>query len=166
MAALQAFAVHSSQPTQECRGAGADITDHTLRIAVYTVNIGGYGAIRTSNISWVPHNIDAFYFLDESGIKQHAAELETWKQRGWKVMSYPLVPGTEGLDSARLESGYGWLFFHDSIRYIDLRYLTSFLVERQSHAFVFLNGCNLFAPYCGHDGWFCMSEQLSQYKGA
>ena len=93
------------------------------------------------------------------------------------MINYPLVPGTEGLDSARLtgkgievcpskvaRSGYDWLVFHDSNRYVDVRYLTSFLVERQSHALVFLNGCNLFAPCCEHDGWFCMSEQLSHYK--
>ena len=179
MAALQTFALHSSQPNQECRGAGADITDHTLRIAVYTVNIGGYDPIRTSNISCVPHNIDAFYFLDESGIKQHAAELETWKQRGWKVISYPLVPGTEGVDSARLtgkelkfappkwlESGYDWLVFHDGIRYMDLRYLTSFLVERQSHALVLWDWCHNHPKCCGHDGWYCMNLQLKGFRNA
>ena len=179
MAALQAFAVRSSQPDRECRGAGAGITDHTLRIAVYTVNTGGYDPIRTRNISCVPHNIDAFYFLDESGIKQHAAELETWKQRGWKVISYPLVPGTEGVDSARLtgkelkfappkwlESGYDWLVFHDSNRYMDLRYLTSFLIERQSHALVLLSWCHNHPKCCGHDGWYCMNLQLKGFRKA
>ncbi|CAK9074533.1 SEC14 cytosolic factor, partial [Durusdinium trenchii] len=59
-------------------------------------------SVRATNISCVPHNIDAFYFLDESGIQQNAAALKIWEKRGWKVMSYDMIPGTEGVDSARL----------------------------------------------------------------
>ena len=158
-----------------CRGQ--DIQAHSLRVAVYTANIGGYDPVRTTDISCVPHNIDAFYFLDESGIQRNAAALKIWEKRGWKVMSYDMIPGTEGVDSARLTgkelkfappkwlaSGYDWLVFHDSIRYIDLSNLTSFLVERQSHALVLLDYCRVLSKCCGRDGWFCMNLQVSHYS--
>ncbi|CAK9005550.1 SEC14 cytosolic factor, partial [Durusdinium trenchii] len=148
-----------------------------LNVLIPCYWFAGLSKLRTTDISCVPHNIDAFYFLDESGIQRNAAALKIWEKRGWKVMSYDMIPGTEGVDSARLTgkelkfappkwlaSGYDWLVFHDSIRYIDLSNLTSFLVERQSHALVLLDYCRVLSKCCGRDGWFCMNLQVSHYS--
>ena len=49
---------------------------------------------------------------------------------------------------------------------MDLRYLTSFLVERQSHALVLLGWCHNHPECCGHDGWYCMNLQLTGFRTA
>lgn len=76
----------------------------TMRIAVYTYNIGGYEAMRSDFVPCVPPGVDAFLFIDEVGMRRFGKTVKQWQDLGWHIRNFTQIPGTKHVSGPRLTS--------------------------------------------------------------
>eukprot|EP00435_Cladocopium_sp_Y103_P012173 s3038_g3.t1 len=149
----------------------------SLRIAVYTENIGSYDPVRSENIAAVPEGVKAFYFLDELTIRKNERALEKWKEKGWTIQPYTMVEGTKYINAPRLTckrlkfqppsfltKNFDWLIHHDANIRMDLERIAPFLRARQNSAMVLLDYCYEYPQCCGEGrGLECFKHSTGFY---
>lgn len=151
----------------------------SLRIAVYTENIGGYDAVRMDNIARVPTGMKAFYFLDEETMRKNKRALEKWQENGWTIQPYKMVEGTKYINAPRLTTKklkfqtpsfltdgkqFDWLIHHDANIRMNLERMATFLRARQKSALVLLDYCYEYPQCCGEGrGIECFKHSTGFY---
>ena len=130
---------------------------NTLKIAVYTENIGGYDEVRMEDIPSVPSGMDAFYFADSETLKKHEDAFALWRKNGWTTMEYrDMQQGTKQVSGQRLtakkvkfdppdwitEGKWDWLVHFDAQKCVRLEQLPSFIQKRSNASLILQDWCH------------------------
>jgi len=154
---------------------------NTLKIAVYTENIGGYDEVRMEDIPSVPSGMDAFYFADSETLKKHENAFALWRKNGWKTMEYrDMQQGTKQVSGQRLtakkvrldppdwitEGKWDWLVHFDAQKCVRLEQLPSFIQKRSNASLIMQNWCHRFRPCCSQGGFACFQAEAEHFRGS
>lgn len=145
----------------------------TMRIAVYTYNIGGYEAMRSDFVPCVPPGVDAFLFIDEVGMRRFGKTVKQWQDLGWHIRNFTQIPGTKHVSGPRLTSKslkftppswllngtWHWLVEHDGNIVLDLHRLRHFVQKLRKRSLVLLNWG--YHTDCTGDGFKCFMTEVS-----
>jgi len=167
---------HHPPPCREdysCDRSDVEMESHsTMRIAVYTYNIGGYEAMRSDFVPCVPDGVDAFLFIDEVGMRRFGKTVRRWKDLGWRIMNFTQIPGNKHVSGPRLTSKslkftppswllngtWHWLVEHDGNIVLDLHRLRHFVRNLRRRALVLLNWG--YHTDCTGDGFKCFLTEV------
>ena len=148
---------------------------NVTKIAIYTTNFGGYDPIRDHAIADVPDGVRAFYFLDEETFEKNRKPFQKWKEQGWEIIPYKLLPGNEVMVPERLTSkelkftppdwllngSWDWLIYYDAALFLSLQKLPPFLQQREHMALVLHDYCYFYEKCCGEgNGFMCFEHDM------
>ena len=168
-ATVRSFAL---EPTCLLQMASPDSMNHvnTLKIAVYTDNIGDYEKVRTRDIPSVPLGMDAFYFADPQTLDKHKDAFALWRKNGWTTIEYrELQQGTKEISGQRLtakkvkfdppdwltQGEWKWLIHFDASWQLKLEQLPSFIQKRSNASLILQNWCQNKPRCCSQGGFAC-----------
>lgn len=167
---------HHPPPCSEDYSCDRDMESEgqsTMRIAVYTYNIGGYEAMRSDFVPCVPAGVDAFLFIDEVGMRRFGKTVKRWQDLGWHIRNFTQIPGTKHVSGPRLTSKslkftppswllngtWHWLVEHDGNIVLDLHRLRHFVQKVRKRSLVLLNWG--YHTDCTGDGFKCFMTEVS-----
>ena len=153
------------------------ISTNMTKIAIYTANFGGYDPITDidDHIADVPDGVRAFYFSDSQTLEKNAGALQKWKEHGWEMIPYELLPGNEVMEPERLTAkelkftppdwllhgSWDWLIHYDSHYYLNAKTLLPFLQQREHMALVLHDYCYFYKECCGEgNGFKCFEHDM------
>ena len=154
---------------------------NTLKIAVYTENIGGYDEVRMEDIPSVPSGMDAFYFADSETLKKHEDAFALWRKNGWTTMEYrDMQQGTKQVSGQRLtakkvkfdppdwitEGKWDWLVHFDAQKCVRLEQLPSFIQKRSNASLILQDWCHRSRPCCHQGGFACFQAEANMFRGS
>jgi len=144
----------------------------SIRVAVYTYNLGGYEEPRGRQVPCVPNNVDAFLFLDDvTHKKAPKAALAHWKRQGWQIKLVPLQKASHYVSAERLTSKFlkftppdwmlsgkwDWLVGYDHDMTMSLHKLPEFLVNHAERPLLMLKW---YWRDCEEDAFDCMKWEM------
>ncbi len=151
---------------------------NVTKIVIYTANFGSYDPIPASDddIADVPDGFRAFYFVDDRTFRENRKPLQKWKEHGWEIIPYNLLPGNAVMKATRLTSrelkftppdwllhaSSDWLIYHDSRVFLSLPKLLPFLKQREHMALVLHDYCyDFYKDCCGEgNGFKCFEHDM------
>ena len=152
---------------------------NTLKIAVYTENIGGYEEVRMEGIPSVPSGMDAFYFADLETLEKNEDAFAFWRKNGWTTIEYTdMQQGTEQVSGQRLtakkvkfdppdwitEGEWNWLVHFDAHAYVYLEKLPSFIQKRSNASLIMHNWCRPSRMCCSQGGFDCFQAEARKLR--
>ena len=153
---------------------------NTLKIAVYTENIGSYEEVRMEGIPSVPSGMDAFYFADPQTLDKHEDAFALWRKNGWTTIEYrDMQQGTKQVSGQRLtakklkfdppewmtQGEWNWLVHFDAEEYLYLEKLPSFIQKRSNASLIMQNWCHMSPPCCRQGGFACFQAEVEMLRG-
>ena len=149
---------------------------NTLKIAVYTENIGGYEEVRIEGIPSVPSGMDAFYFADPATLDKHEGAFALWRKNGWTTIEYTdMQQGTEQVSGQRLTAKKvkldppDWItegkWHFDAQKWIRLEKLPCFIQKRSNASLIVHNWCRPSRMCCSQGGFGCFQAEARKLRG-